>query len=58
MKEYPEQFWQIGIQWLWVAVSMEISPQRDIQEVVRGIGQNFPQLVSHATPVVSVSPVE
>ncbi|MBD2534180.1 hypothetical protein H6G97_33480 [Nostoc flagelliforme FACHB-838] len=52
MGEYPEQFWQFGIQWLWVAVSMEISPQWDSEEVVRGIRQNFPQLVSHATPVV------
>ncbi|MEH1939807.1 MAG: hypothetical protein V7L01_06250 [Nostoc sp.] len=37
---------------------MEISSQRDIQEVVRGIGQNFPLLVSRATPVVSVSVLE
>ncbi|MCC5651927.1 hypothetical protein LC609_19325 [Nostoc sp. XA013] len=41
-----------GIQCLWVAVSMEISTQRDSQEVVRRIGQSFPQLMSHATPVV------
>ncbi|MCC5653712.1 hypothetical protein LC609_28820 [Nostoc sp. XA013] len=37
---------------------MELSTQRDSEEVVRGIGQNFPQLVSRATPVVSVSAVE
>ncbi|MBD2536103.1 hypothetical protein H6G97_45030 [Nostoc flagelliforme FACHB-838] len=37
---------------------MEISTQRDSQEVVRRIGQNFPQLVSRATSVVSMSPVE
>ncbi|MEH1868984.1 MAG: hypothetical protein V7K69_28870 [Nostoc sp.] len=53
MGEYPKQFWKIDIQCLWIAVSMEISPQRDIQEVVRGIGQNyFPLLISRATPVV------
>ncbi|WP_196513963.1 hypothetical protein [Nostoc sp. NZL] len=52
MGEYPEQFWQFGIQCLWVTVSMEISTQRDSQEVVRGIGQNFPLLVSRAMPVV------
>ncbi|MFN6455416.1 MAG: hypothetical protein RM022_024905 [Nostoc sp. EfeVER01] len=52
MGEYPEHFWQFGIQCLRVAVSMEISPQRDIQEVVRGIGQNFPLLVYRAMPVV------
>ena len=52
MGEYPEQFWQFGIQYLWVAVSMEISPQRDSQEAVRGIGQNFPLLLSCAMPVV------
>ncbi|AUB43857.1 hypothetical protein COO91_10054 (plasmid) [Nostoc flagelliforme CCNUN1] len=58
MGKNPKQFWQFGIQWLWVAVSMELATQRDSEEVVRGIGQNFPQLVSHATPVVSVSAVE
>jgi hypothetical protein len=52
MGEYPEQFWQFGIQWLWIAVSMEISLQRDSEEVVRGIGQNFPLLVYRAMPVV------
>ncbi|MBD2732293.1 hypothetical protein H6G96_40225 [Nostoc sp. FACHB-892] len=52
MGEYSKQFWQFGIQCLWVAVLMEISTQRDSEEVVLGIGQNFPQLVSHATPVV------
>ncbi|MBN3907928.1 MAG: hypothetical protein HWQ35_15625 [Nostoc sp. NMS1] len=52
MGEYPEQIRQFGIQWLWVAVSMEISPQRDSEEVVRGIWQNFPLLVSRAMPVV------
>jgi hypothetical protein len=58
MGKNPKQFWQFGIQCLWVAVSMEISTQRDSQEVVRGIGQNFPLLMSHATPVVSMSAVE
>ncbi|OYD86891.1 hypothetical protein CDG77_32395 [Nostoc sp. 'Peltigera membranacea cyanobiont' 213] len=58
MGEYPKQFWQFCIQWLWVTVSMELATQQDSEEVVRGIGQNFPQLVSHATPVVSVSAVE
>ncbi|MBE9001548.1 hypothetical protein IQ274_25870 [Nostoc sp. LEGE 12447] len=52
MGEYPKQFWQIGIQCLWVPVSMELATQRGSEEVVRGIGQNFPQLVSRATPVV------
>ncbi|MHC5674014.1 hypothetical protein [Nostoc sp.] len=58
MGEYPKQFWQFGIQWLWVPVSMELATQRDNKEVVRGIGQNFPLLVSRSTPVVSVSAVE
>lgn len=46
MGEYPKQFWQFGIQCLWVAVSMELATQGDSQEVVRGIRQNFPLLVS------------
>ncbi|MBD2732188.1 hypothetical protein H6G96_39600 [Nostoc sp. FACHB-892] len=58
MGKYLKQFWQFGIQWLWIAVSMELATQRDSEEVVRRIGQNFPQLVSHTTPVVSVSAVE
>ncbi|MGJ5627905.1 hypothetical protein [Nostoc sp. CALU 1950] len=58
MGECPEQFWQFGIQCLWVPVSMDLATQRDSEEVVRRIGQNFPQLVSHTTPVVSVSAVE
>ncbi|MHC5863040.1 hypothetical protein [Nostoc sp.] len=37
---------------------MELAIQRDSQEAVRGIGQNFPLLLSCATPVVSVSAVE
>ncbi len=37
---------------------MELATQRDIQEVVRGMWQNFPLLVSRAMPVVSVSAVE
>ncbi|MBW4428933.1 MAG: hypothetical protein KME50_32075 [Nostoc desertorum CM1-VF14] len=43
MGEYPEQLWQFGIQWLWVAVSMEISPQRDSKEVklYEGCGKTF-----------------
>ena len=32
-----KQFRQIGIQCLWVAVSMELATQRDSEEVVRGI---------------------
>ncbi|MBW4458480.1 MAG: hypothetical protein KME55_41180 [Nostoc indistinguendum CM1-VF10] len=52
MGEYPEQFWQFGIQCLWIAVSIELATRRDSEEVVRGIGQNFPQLVSRPMPVV------
>ncbi len=58
MGKYPEQFWQFGIQCLWLTVSMELVTQRDSQEVVRRIRYNFPLLVSRATPVVSVSAVE
>ncbi|MHC5767605.1 MAG: hypothetical protein ACYTXI_18675 [Nostoc sp.] len=47
-----KQFWQFGIQCLQVAVSMEISTQRDSEEAVRGIKQSFPLLVSRAMPVV------
>jgi hypothetical protein len=36
MGEYPKQYWQIGIQCLWIAVSMELATQRESEEVVRG----------------------
>ncbi len=36
MGEDPEQFWQFGIQFFRVAVSIELATQRDSEEVVRG----------------------